>query len=145
MADVPGKPIANWLRRARQSQRMPNGRSWTYNHLFEQMRERIGWAPAHPNYSKYENGKATPQPETLEKFTEFWATVPGAPGLDLTPEPEPVDPQIALASAIQELAAELRLLRESQAQSGAATADLVALAIRETLRGAGLVVEPQPS
>jgi hypothetical protein len=43
-----------------------------------------------------------------------------------------------LAGAIRELTEELRLLREGQATSAAMTADLVADAIRETLRGVGL-------
>lgn len=64
------------------------------------------------------------------------------------PEDEPVVelPETGdLASAIRALTAELQLLRESQASAGAATANLVAVAIRETLQAAGLAREPQKS
>lgn len=143
MADVPGKPIANWLRTSRLGQAMPNGDPWTYSHLFDRMREDIAWAPPHPNYSKYENGKATPNRETLEKLVRFWAAR-GVDGPDMTPVAPPPTEQESLASAIRDLTLELRLMRESQPAAGAATAELVAVAIRETLQAAGLVVEPRP-
>lgn len=86
MASVPEKPIADWLRASRTSQLTADGDPWTYDRLFREMREAIGWAPAHPNYSRYENGKSTPNRETLAKFVRFWATK-GVEGPDLTPPP----------------------------------------------------------
>lgn len=48
-----------------------------------------------------------------------------------------------LAGAIRELTEELRLLREAQVDGPAATAELVAQAIADTLRALGLVADPR--
>jgi hypothetical protein len=84
----------------------------------EALASETGWAPHRPNYSRYESGKSTPQPDTLAKFVAFWQTR-GEPGPDLTP-PEPVlsdnDRLIAALAAqtdaIRELVARLDVLPE---------------------------------
>lgn len=98
------KPIARWLRSTRQRQRMVDKdgeerAGWTVEHLIEEMRQSIGWAPARPNYSKYETGKATPKPPTLRKFVKFWE-LQGEPGPDLTPQPDPEPAKSDVAAAI---------------------------------------------
>lgn len=88
--------IGTWLRETRLRQVMPGTRKpWSQDYLIEQMAAQ-GWAPHRPNYSKYENGKAHPEPETLDNFLAFW-TARGEPGPDLSPRTveEPVDPILA--------------------------------------------------
>jgi len=115
--DAPEKPIARWLRVSREAQRMDdaegNSVPWTHKHLLELMAEQIEWAPPHSNYSKYESGKATPKPTTLNKFKRFWKLY-GVDGPDLTTPPvvePPVDPAIAAirdqTDAIKALVGEL--------------------------------------
>jgi hypothetical protein len=91
-------PIGQWLRDTRLRQVMPGTRKpWSQDYLLERMQKEVKWAPHRPNYSKYENGKATPEPDTLDKFMAFW-TARGEAGPDLSPPvaPEPtVDPIVA--------------------------------------------------
>lgn len=116
MASVPEKPIAAWLRSSRLGQSMPSGDPWTYDYLFRQMRQAIGWAPPHPNYSRYENGKSTPSRETLAKLVGFWAAL-GVDGPDLTPP---------TAGEVGTTDSPAALIRALEAQT-AAISELVAL------------------
>lgn len=94
----PNAPIAAWLRSTRVRQTMDDGegglKPWTVDHFLALMKAEVGWAPARPNYSKYERGRAVPQPKTLARFVEFWAGH-GEPGPDLTPPAPQQDPLIA--------------------------------------------------
>lgn len=116
MASVPEKPIAEWLRASRLSQAMPNGDPWTYDYLFAQMRGAIGWAPPHPNYSRYENGKSTPNRDTLAKFIRFWATR-GVDGPDLTPHvaEEEATPSSAIQPVLERIDALVETVRVQNA------------------------------
>lgn len=101
-------PIAIWLRATRLRQAMPSGDPWSQDYLLERMTQEIGWAPYRPNYSKYEQGKATPKRETLAKFVAFWAGR-GEPGPDLSPKVvEPAaDPLVAALTAQTKALADL--------------------------------------
>lgn len=93
-------PIGQWLRDTRLRQVMPGTRKpWSQDYLLERMQEEVKWAPHRPNYSKYENGKATPEPDTLDKFVAFW-TARGEPGPDLSPKAAPEPPVDPVAAAI---------------------------------------------
>lgn len=97
------KPIAAWLRATRLGQKMDDGdggtKPWTIRHLLALMEAEIGWAPPHPNYSNYENGKSTPNAITLRKFVKFW-TKHGQPGPDLSPR-QAIEPEPDLAELIK--------------------------------------------
>lgn len=96
------RPIPDWLKTSRLSQTMPGERRpWTQDHLLERMQADIGWAPHRPNYSKYESGKATPQPDTLDRFVAFWA-IYGIGPPDLNP-PAPAPPEDPIRLLVDEL------------------------------------------
>ena len=101
-------------------------------------------APFRSNYSKYENGKAIPWPDTLAKF-ERYAAARGKPGPDFTPPvvAPPVDP---MADAIQALVGELRQWRtEDRAEIAAlrrAVAGLLDGSLRPGSEAEGSQVQP---
>ena len=105
------KPIAEWLRGTRLAQTMPGTRrAWTQDYLLTQMRAE-GWAPHRPNYSKYETGHATPEPETLDRFVAFWAAR-GVPGPDLSEPPQATESGDALVAALMAQTAAINALVE---------------------------------
>lgn len=116
----PAKPIPAWLRASRESQTMRRRGGdgpWTYKRLLEEMEQQIGWAPSHANYSMYERGKATPLPDTLEKFERFWAAY-GIARPDLSPPPavlEEPSETAKLIAAVGELVSLLRPIVEQAA------------------------------
>lgn len=118
----PDAPIALWLRTTRARQKMDDGegglKPWTVDHFLELMKAEVGWAPARPNYSRYENGRTTPQPKTLAKFVAFWRTQGvEAPDFDATPvEPEP---EPSLAAALFAIRDELRDARQERKRTEA--------------------------
>jgi hypothetical protein len=128
-AASPDKPIARWLRETRLRQTMGDGddRPWTVGYFLERILEETRWAPQRPNYSAYENGRATPNRDTLAKFMAFWAAR-GQPGPNLTPPaPAPTESETliaaltaqtaaltAQAAAINGLVKEMRLARAGQ-------------------------------
>jgi len=124
-------PIARWLRDTRERQLREDGLPWSQDDLIRRMAEEIGWAPHRPNYSKYETGRATPQPDTLAKFVRFWEAR-GEAGPDLTPAT--IEPAPDLAAAIVALTAELRAAREAreayEIRLGAVEAELRSLRAR---------------
>jgi hypothetical protein len=146
---VTDRPIADWLLASRLRHLDDKGDPWTQDRLIREMQSSIGWAPFRPNYSRYETGKSTPNRETLAKFMRFWEGR-GEPGPNLSVPPPGLGDTLAgggayldLAGAIRELTEELRLLREAQVDGPAATAELVAQAIADTLRALGLVADPR--
>lgn len=150
------RTVAEWLKAARETQHKPDGDVWTQTYLVERMHAEIGWKLHRENYSNYERGETIPKRDTLAKFVRFWARYDIAPP-DLTPSTEepPPDPQAQLikaledqTSAINELAAQLKALVEGQTTSEELTGVLAAavgLAVRETLRAAGVADGPRPS
>ncbi len=94
--------------------------------LLARMKAVTGWAPSRPNYSKYENGRTDPTPETLQKFVDFWASQ-GKAGPDFTPPPpEPTFEERMLTAierqtaAINALVGQLARLTTEQASGQAA-------------------------
>lgn len=101
--------VADWLLALRGSA--------TQDVFLADLKREIGWAPHRPNLSKYENGRAIPEAETLAHFVAY-AAKRGIAGPDFTP-PAPM-PSIeertvaaleAQAKATKALADELRLWR----------------------------------
>src|SRR4051794_4295712 len=79
------RPIANWLRKARDAQLDPaTGEPWTQAHLLDVIRDTTGWSLARSLYSRWETGKGTPERKSLAKLIGFWATQ-GVPGPDAPP------------------------------------------------------------
>lgn len=118
--------IGSWLRENRGE---PKRGGMSQDELLDDIRRVTGWAPHRPNYSKYENGRAEPEPETLDKLVAYWASR-GLPGPDFTP-PAPTaafdDLMLAAvtrqADATKDLVDEIRLLRSALAGQADATAD----------------------
>lgn len=124
-------PIAEWLLASRLAQAMPNDprKPWTQDHFLALLETETGWRLHRPQYSKYETGKMTPGPDTLDKFVAFWKRH-DVDGPDLTPAPapagatEPADKLIAAlqaqTDAIMALVAEMREGREKEQDVAAA-------------------------
>ena len=104
------RPVASWLRSNRLRQTRENGEPWTQDFLLERMAEDLGWAPARPNYSRYESGRATPNRETLGKLIRFWERY-GEPTPDLTPPAPPAEPVDPMAALVEQLIEEQRQTR----------------------------------
>ena len=128
-------PVTRWLRE--------NRGAVSQLALVADLEAVTGWRLLRENYSKYETGRMAPEPETLARFTAYWAAK-GRPGPDFTPDPVPAAAP-DLATALTSLAAELAALRaERQAwQRGV----LTALAASEGPARAELLaaLAPQPS
>lgn len=120
MAGVP-----DWLKETRLRQRHPEtGKPWSQEYLVERVNEWAGsdWTLYRSNYVNYESGKQRPESETLRRFVAFWEAH-NEPGPDLTPTTtiEPVDPQLALARAIERQAAAIE--RQNALLAGPASDD----------------------
>jgi hypothetical protein len=141
------RPIAAWLRTTRLRQLDEKGDPWTQDRLLSLMQSEIGWAPHRPNYSKYEQGKATPERETLAKFVTFWAAH-GEPGPDLTTrEVDDTDPMVAaIDRQTAMLERVLTALTERAIDPAAVTAlqewAIAQASTRLQRRGSGLEGEP---
>jgi transcriptional regulator with XRE-family HTH domain len=96
-------PVAEWLRTTRERHGL------TQERFLEALASETGWAPHRPNYSRYESGKSTPQPDTLAKFVAFWQTR-GEPVL--SDNDRLIAALAAQTDAIRELVARLDVLPE---------------------------------
>lgn len=81
--DLPGTPITRWLRTSRGTMSQAD--------LVADLERVTGWHLLRENYSKYETGRMTPEPDTLARFEAYWRTR-GVDGPDLTPS----RPQLSL-------------------------------------------------
>lgn len=96
--------------------------------FLEDLRRVTGWAPHRPNYSRYENGRSEPEPETLERFVRYWAAK-GRPGPDFTPpEPDPDYAALTLAAITRQADAMERLADRIDALLASRDRDLEELA-----------------
>ena len=100
--------------------------SATQDVFLADLKREIGWAPHRQNLSKYENGHAIPEPETLARFMAY-ATKRGIAGPDFTPRKAPVYPVVEAINrqtkAIERLADHVEALLASRDK------DLAALAL----------------
>jgi hypothetical protein len=112
---------------------------WSRVRLFEEVRADLGLGPKSRSAFLTFLDRREPKPHEAEVLAKHFGWPPvESDGLDV-----PIDGDVV--SAIRELTAELRLLREAQTEAPAATAALVAQAIGDTLRALGLgVVLPRP-
>lgn len=123
--DVEGRPIAQWLRSSRLHQTDERGEAWTQDQLLERMRADVGWAPHRPNYSAYEQGRSTPNRETLAKFVSFWG-MHGVGGPDMEP-PAPARSPATLEDLIAAMAEDAALRREELEATRQQTAVLMSI------------------
>jgi hypothetical protein len=136
----PRTHITAWLRASRSDA--------TQEWLATDIERVTGWHITRDRYSKYESGSLPIGPKVLGHFVDYWQSR-GVGGPDDMPPPGLGDTlagggaYLDLAGAIRELTEELRLLREAQVDGPAATAELVAQAIADTLRALGLVADPR--
>lgn len=96
--------------------------------FLEDLRRVTGWAPHRPNYSRYENAKSEPEPETLERFVRYWSAK-GLPGPDFTPpDPQPDYAALTLAAITRQAEATEQLVGRIDALLASRDRDLEELA-----------------
>lgn len=117
-APVANGALSQWLRSARLSQRHPEtGKPWSQAYLAQRVTEETGWTLYREAYVYWENGTRGMQPETLQRFVDFWAKY-GVEAPDLTdPEPAPalsLEERAVLAAERQAAAAEAQTILMAQ-------------------------------
>lgn len=95
------RPIANWLRQARDAQINPaTGEPWTQKHCVDVLLAETDWRVSPALLSRWETGKGQPNRKSLSKLVDFWAKH-GVPGPDAAPAPaQATESRDAVADAI---------------------------------------------
>lgn len=126
------------------AQREARGKGQT--ETFEALRKlpEFGWGPdSRASYSKWEYGQGEPDSAQQAALLRFYGAEPptdeASPGERDGPGDALIRAIAEQTAALTELASQVRRLVDRDPQTAALTADLVALAIRETLQDVGLV------
>ena len=107
------KSLSEWFRSTRLAQQRADGRPWSQDDFVAALEDETGYRLYRTNYSTYETGATTPEPETVAKLLAFWegrGIVPPE-----FPDPEEQEPPPDLPTALMALATELRESREERA------------------------------
>ena len=119
------KSLSEWFRSTRLAQQRADGRPWSQDDFVAALEDETGYRLYRTNYSTYETGATTPEPETVAKLLAFWegrGIVPPE-----FPDPEQQETPPDLPTALMALATELRESRAERERMATEVADLRAL------------------